>query len=65
MTCPRCGGRVAVCNNAHNTDTNEIYRKRKCLACGHRIATIEFEVEQDENFKREWSKYLRCNKPNG
>lgn len=57
MNCPKCGGKVVVTDNAHNTDTNEIYRKKKCLVCNHRFTTIEFEVEQDKKFKSEFNKF--------
>ena len=62
MTCPECGGKVAVIDISHNTDTNETYRKKKCLDCNHRFQTVEFEVELDEKLTREWIKHHRHKK---
>lgn len=62
MTCPECNGKSTVYDSAHNTKANESYRKRKCLVCGHRFGTIEFEVELDENYQKNFSKYVRYNR---
>lgn len=63
MKCPNCEGDVKVIDTVKNTDTNEIYRKRKCSVCGHVFFSIEFEVEQDERFKQEWLEHYRHKTP--
>lgn len=65
MTCPDCCGKVTVADTVHITDTNEIYRKRKCLECGHVFYTTEFEVEKTEQFRNEWNKFVRKLKTKG
>lgn len=57
MKCPKCNGKVQVLDHSFVEPRNEEYRKRKCLVCGHRFVTIEFEVDYDERFKKDWSKY--------
>ena len=61
MTCPKCNGKLIMLDNSHNDELNETYRRKKCSDCGHVIHTTEFEVDWDETFKKEWSKYYRAN----
>ena len=58
MNCPKCGEVSKVWDIAKAPD--ELYRKRKCGVCGHKFCTIEYEVEYDENFRKEWVKYNRA-----
>jgi hypothetical protein len=37
-----------------NAPQNEIYRKRKCVSCGHIFYTTEFEVDANDAFLREF-----------
>lgn len=62
MICPRCNGKTTVYDSARNTKENESYRKRKCLECGHKFCTIEYEVDCDENYQKNFSKYVRYNR---
>lgn len=57
MNCPKCGKETVVWDISKAPD--ELYRKRKCKVCGHKFCTIEYEVENDENFRKEWVKYNR------
>lgn len=57
MNCPECGNKSTVWDIAKAPE--ELYRKRKCNACGFKFCTIEYEVGYDENFKKEWVKYNR------
>jgi transcriptional repressor NrdR len=41
MKCPECNGRVDVKDSRHLASTNEIRRRRRCAACGHRFTTYE------------------------
>ena len=54
MKCPKCGGKTRVRDNVNNEKTNERYRQRKCLECGHTFYTIEFEVDDDTQFRKDW-----------
>lgn len=58
MVCPKCGGDVRAIDTIQAKD-NETFRCRKCLNCGHKIYTVEFEVEPNRQFKKEWNFYLR------
>ena len=55
MKCPECNGNTTVVLPLTN-DENEIYRFRKCKECGHKFYTIEFEVDRDAHFKKEWTR---------
>lgn len=63
MKCPKCAGEVRVRDTTY-TEENEIYRRRKCLDCGHVFYTMEFEVEASPEFRKEWRKFHRTAKPN-
>lgn len=59
MKCSKCGS-----NNLRVMDTfsdldEEIYRRRKCLDCGEKIYTVEYEVEPNEEFKKAYGKANR------
>lgn len=62
MNCPKCKGKLTVCDTVDVEGTNEIYRKRKCLECGHIFFTVEFEVDYTEDFEEIWSKNHRKTK---
>lgn len=60
MTCPKCNStRIAIRDSVNNTEENETYRKRVCADCGRIFHTVEFEVEYNDRFKKEWHKYYR------
>lgn len=63
MTCPKCGCPAPIIDFRRNKD-NEIYRKRRCECCYSIFYTIEYEIEPDEKFFKEWEKY-RVPKLNG
>lgn len=52
MTCPVCGGYTTV--SCTRSDCESVYRRRKCLACGHGFYTTEIESKSDD--------FLRLNK---
>lgn len=64
MVCPKCKGKTKVVDVVHNTDANESYRFRKCRHCGFKFYTVEFEVDYDEQFRRNWTDYRRDNSKN-
>jgi transcriptional regulator NrdR family protein len=59
MICPRCGAKVRVLDVVHNTEENEIYRKRKCEDCELVFYTTEYEIRSDARFRSDWYKYRR------
>ena len=51
MNCPKCGS-----NNLKVIDTisdldDEVYRCRRCIDCGNKIYTVEFEVESNDEVR--------------
>ena len=46
MICPICGYKTQVLDVKTNTEENEVRRRRKCVQCGYRFWTMEFEVER-------------------
>lgn len=62
MICPECGGKTTVCDTTEIKDTNEIYRQRKCLDCGNKFFTVEFEVERTDAVIDIWTKNHRVTK---
>lgn len=57
MTCPKCGGRTSIKDTAYNHKDREVYRKRECCDCHYVIYTMEYEIEPNEQFIRDWNKY--------
>lgn len=61
MKCPECGCETRMVDSV-NVSNNETFRKRKCVSCDHIFYTAEFEVEHNQAFKDEWTKYHRKSK---
>ena len=59
MHCPKCEGKVTVCDTVHVKKTNEIYRKRKCTDCGHTFFSVEYEVDNDDALGLIWARNYR------
>lgn len=53
MLCPKCLGKTRVIDTRNNIKENEIYRRRICdnKKCGYKFYTVEFTVEENDNFK--------------
>jgi transcriptional regulator NrdR family protein len=60
MNCQKCGEKTLVKDCVHTNEEN--YRRRMCGSCGRVFYTIEFEVEQNEEFVRQWNNNYRKNK---
>ena len=60
MICPICNGDVYVIDTVHNEEQGELYRRRKCTGCGRMTYSIEYEVEWNDKFKKQWTKWHRC-----
>lgn len=58
INCPKCEGLLKIRDYSKSSD-GDLYRRRVCNKCGHTIFTIEFEVEQTEDFKKDWIKGYR------
>lgn len=50
--CQYCDGKLKTIAVVHDTENNEIYRKKKCLNCNRKSYTMEFEVEETQTFLR-------------
>ena len=59
MKCVKCGGKTQVLDTRHNTDTNEILRRRECKSCHKQFYTTEFVIESTPSFMDEWSTFHR------
>jgi transcriptional regulator NrdR family protein len=49
MDCPLCGGGTTVCDSRPEIDC--VNRKRRCLSCDHRFATIELETDMLQSWQ--------------
>ncbi|MCM1363418.1 MAG: hypothetical protein NC215_00340 [Ruminococcus sp.] len=59
MKCPECGNGKLYGVDSVTTPENEVYRRRKCGACGHTFVTVEFEVEYDNSVQKVWRKHYQ------
>lgn len=64
MKCPKCGEKTRIIDVANVPETSEKYRKRECESCNHIFYTIEFEVENNEEFRKIWRTHSRKYKNN-
>ena len=48
MTCPVCGGKTKVTDTSY-PDCESVRRRRKCVDCGYKFNTIEYEEEKGED----------------
>ena len=53
MVCPVCYSKLEVVDTVRDTD--DIYRRRKCKACGKLVYTLESEVEPDAAYRNTWA----------
>lgn len=54
VKCPKCDSDTSVKGVRHDREENEVFRERKCKKCGERFFTVEFQVEENESFKKIW-----------
>lgn len=48
MNCPKCKALVTrVIDTRGKDDGMEVYRRRRCVACGHKFSTLECITRQD------------------
>lgn len=57
MVCPECGGELRGIDSVYNTKENEVLRRKRCTKCGRLVVTVEFEIERNEQFQRDWNEY--------
>lgn len=57
MRCPDCGGELRGIDSVYNTKENEVIRRKRCQMCARLVLTVEFEIEPNEQFKRDWNEY--------
>lgn len=46
MRCEKCKGKTTVLETRKNEKFSGVYRRRKCLNCGHKFITVE-EITTD------------------
>ena len=61
MTCPMCGGKCQTVETLDSPD-NDVYRQKNCLHCGYKFFTLEFVVQNNEGFQKEWKALVRPKK---
>lgn len=60
MHCPKCEHlKTKVVDTVYNKTDDEFYRRRVCLKCRHRFYTVEFIIEDNEQFRKLWNKHYR------
>lgn len=61
MLCPKCLGKTRVINTYNNIKENETYRHRICAnkKCGYKFYTVEFTVEENDNFNESLREAIR------
>lgn len=62
MICPKCKKKVKVLDLAIDNYHSEMYKKLHCEDCSYTFFTVEFEVEENKQFKKIWHKYKRRKK---
>lgn len=62
LLCPKCGAVVKTVDVVTNHDDNETYRKKKCTKCGHKFYTIEYTIDNDASFRKQWRTHHRNKK---
>lgn len=56
MICPDCGSKnTGVIDCSFNPETNEHSRLRRCKDCLYRFYSIEFVIEPNAQFKKDWA----------
>ena len=64
MVCPKCGGAKHTVYDTIPALDEFIFRKRKCLACGHRFKTAEVEIKDDDKaFKYAFNEAYEIRRP--
>lgn len=60
MHCPKCENlKTHIADTVYNEVDDEFYRKRKCPRCKHIFYTVEFIVEENDEFRKQWNKHYR------
>lgn len=54
MLCNHCKSNTVVIDGVDNKDTDETYRLRVCPRCGRSYYTVEFPIEVNDRFKKDW-----------
>lgn len=62
MLCKFCKSNTIVVDGVDNRDTDETYRLRVCPRCGRSFYTVEFPVEVNDRFKRDWESHHKQHK---
>ena len=57
MKCPKCGGKLFTLDTVNNPDDHETYRQLMCTMCGEQLYSVEFEAEDNIQFRETFNKY--------
>lgn len=57
MNCPKCGGKTQIPGT--RSDGEKVYRKRKCIECGHVFYTEEQLTANSYGYKFVYNEYMR------
>lgn len=55
MLCKYCKTNTIVIDGVDNRDSDETYRLRVCPRCGRSYYTVEFPIDVNERFKKDWA----------
>ncbi len=64
MICSKCGGKSKIVDTVNVSDTNETYRKHRCVDCGRVFYTSETEVVPVGDYAYKWYDNYRKKKEN-
>ena len=53
MICTQCGSKLEVVDTVRDDD--DVYRRRRCKACGKLVYTLESEVEPNAEYHSNWN----------
>ena len=62
MLCKYCKQNTIVVDGVDNRDSDETYRLRVCPKCGRIFYTVEFPVEADRRFTKDWINHHKKHK---
>lgn len=54
LRCPECKTIKTVSVEEVRTSENEVYRRNRCIECGHVFYSLETEVEADKTLRDIW-----------
>lgn len=59
LHCPKCESKVKAIEGVRDRKRNETYRHGVCPNCGYEYYSVEFEVEDNEQFQKVYKRLLK------